>query len=108
MAHRPHRIDAVRLPSPPVAHPKPFIVPRFPRPFPMAPTLLVFSHLRWNFVYQRPQHLLTRLARDRRVVVVEEPVHEEGRPWLERIAAADGVTVLRPHTPVAAPGFHDD
>ncbi len=22
--------------------------------------LLVFSHLRWNFVFQRPQHLFTR------------------------------------------------
>lgn len=31
-------------------------------------TLIVFSHLRWHFVYQRPQHLLTRLARTRRVI----------------------------------------
>jgi hypothetical protein len=27
------------------------------------PLLLVFSHLRWDFVFQRPQHLLTRAAR---------------------------------------------
>jgi len=27
------------------------------------PHLIVFSHLRWNFVFQRPQHLLSRLAR---------------------------------------------
>ena len=25
--------------------------------------LICFSHLRWDFVYQRPQHLLSRLAR---------------------------------------------
>ena len=31
------------------------------------PDLVCFSHLRWDFVYQRPQHLLTRCARDRRV-----------------------------------------
>ena len=35
--------------------------------------LLVFSHLRWNFVYQRPQHLLARLGRDYRVFYIEEP-----------------------------------
>jgi glycosyltransferase involved in cell wall biosynthesis len=38
------------------------------------PDLVVFSHLRWVFVWQRPQHLVARLARDRRVWFVEEPV----------------------------------
>jgi UDP-galactopyranose mutase len=36
--------------------------------------LLCFSHLRWDLVFQRPQHLLTRAARTRRVFYVEEPV----------------------------------
>ena len=40
--------------------------------------LLVFSHLRWDFVYQRPQHLLSRLAHDRRVFFVEEPENTTG------------------------------
>ena len=39
------------------------------------PHLVVFSHLRWNFVFQRPQHLLSRLVRHYHVVFVEEPVH---------------------------------
>jgi len=40
-----------------------------------APThLLCFSHLRWNFVYQRPQHLLSRAARDLSVFYIEEPI----------------------------------
>jgi UDP-galactopyranose mutase len=39
--------------------------------------ILVFSHLRWNFVYQRPQHLLTRLKRGRRILYVEEPLIDE-------------------------------
>jgi UDP-galactopyranose mutase len=26
-------------------------------------TLICFSHLRWNFVFQRPQHLMSRFAR---------------------------------------------
>jgi UDP-galactopyranose mutase len=70
--------------------------------------LLVFSHLRWNFVYQRPQHLLSRLARDYRVIYVEEPIHDESEPHLEVIDADGGVTVARPHLPKRAVGFHDD
>ena len=74
-----------------------------------SPTLLVFSHLRWGFVYQRPQHLLSRLARHWPVVFVEEPVHDDGPPWLEVREHEEGrVTVIVPHTPVAAPAFHDE
>jgi glycosyltransferase involved in cell wall biosynthesis len=36
------------------------------------PDLICFSHLRWNFVYQRPQHLLSRFARQERVYYIEE------------------------------------
>ncbi len=35
--------------------------------------LICYSHLRWNFVYQRPQHLLTRFSNDYRVFYIEEP-----------------------------------
>lgn len=73
-----------------------------------APVLLVFSHLRWGFVYQRPQHLLSRLAGRWQVLFVEEPQHCAGTAGLEVHAVADGLTVLVPHTPVRAPGFHDD
>ena len=38
------------------------------------PTLIVFCHLRWDFVFQRPQHLMTRLAEHYRILFVEEPV----------------------------------
>ena len=38
--------------------------------------LICFSHLRWDFVYQRPQHLLSRCARACQVIVVEEPVYQ--------------------------------
>jgi UDP-galactopyranose mutase len=71
-------------------------------------TLVVFSHLRWDFVYQRPQHVVSRLAKRWRVVFVEEPVHHAGPARVETLCVEDGVTVLRFHTPVAAPGFHDD
>ena len=72
------------------------------------PHVIVFSHLRWEFVFQRPQHLLSRLARHFPVVVVEEPMHTSGPAYLERMTPCPGVEVLRAHTPVDAGGFHDD
>ena len=39
--------------------------------------LVCLSHLRWDFVYQRPQHLLSRFAQERRVFFVEEPTFGE-------------------------------
>jgi glycosyltransferase involved in cell wall biosynthesis len=38
--------------------------------------IICFSHLRWNFVYQRPQHLLSRFAKENRVFFFEEPVFD--------------------------------
>ena len=72
------------------------------------PHLIVFSHLRWGFVYQRPQHLMTRLAHHSPVVFIEEPVRAEGPPRLVRTVHAPGIEVWVPHTPADAPGFHDD
>ena len=71
-------------------------------------TLVVFSHLRWNFVYQRPQHLLSRLALRWRVIFIEEPVLKAQRNELERFQPTAGVEVWRPHVTGDAPGFHDD
>jgi UDP-galactopyranose mutase len=69
--------------------------------------IVVFSHLRWNFVYQRPQHLLSRFAAEQPVVFVEEPEYDASAPprW-ERTTPEPGVTVLRPRTPLPEPGFH--
>ncbi len=39
--------------------------------------LVCLSHLRWNFVFQRPQHLLTRCAIEHRVFFVEEPIYTD-------------------------------
>ncbi|HEX5342258.1 MAG TPA: NAD(P)-binding protein [Duganella sp.] len=72
------------------------------------PTIIVFSHLRWDFVYQRPQQLLTRLALYYNVVYVEEPMRCVGNAYLERMTVAPDVAVVRPHTPCSAVGFHDD
>jgi UDP-galactopyranose mutase len=40
--------------------------------------LVCFSHLRWGFVFQRPNHLMTRFARDFRTFFVEEPIEDLG------------------------------
>src|SRR5690348_12062121 len=45
--------------------------------------LICFSHLRWDFVFQRPQHLMTRFARDRRVFFIEEPMWYDGPTRLD-------------------------
>jgi UDP-galactopyranose mutase len=63
------------------------------------PDLLCFSHLRWNFVFQRPQHLLSRFARERRVFFFEEPVYGPGLPRLEVTQSPEGVWVAVPHLP---------
>jgi UDP-galactopyranose mutase len=70
--------------------------------------LVVFSHLRWDFVYQRPQQLMTRLARDYGVCFVEEPVYHSGPAYMDISSPVAGVRVCRPYTSVASPGFHDD
>jgi UDP-galactopyranose mutase len=72
------------------------------------PTIVVFSHLRWDFVFQRPQHLLTRLAKHYPVLFVEEPTYDDARPFMETSSPAPNLTVCRAHTQVSSGGFHDD
>lgn len=61
--------------------------------------LVCLSHLRWDFVYQRPQHLLSRCARARRVFFVEEPVGGDVLPRLDCSGRECGVTVVVPRLP---------
>lgn len=61
--------------------------------------VICLSHLRWNFVFQRPQHLLTRCASRRRVFFFEEPVIADGPPRLALDQAYPGVWVAVPHVP---------
>jgi UDP-galactopyranose mutase len=62
--------------------------------------LVCVSHLRWDFVWQRPQQLLTRCARERRVFFVEEPVFAEGgRPRLRIRRVNDQLVVAAPELP---------
>jgi len=65
---------------------------------PNVPDLVCLSHLRWNFVYQRPQHLLSRCAQQQRVFFIEEPIlSAERSAWLDVSLSKDGVWVVVPH-----------
>lgn len=62
--------------------------------------ILVFSHLRWDFVFQRPQHLLSRHAKHRRVFYFEEPVFGMTEvPRLHLRETSENVMVVVPYLP---------
>ncbi len=72
-------------------------------PDPGRPNLLCFSHLRWDFVFQRPQHLMSRFAADMSVVFWEEPMDIGRRetPYLKVSQAAGfpNIRIVVPHLP---------
>ena len=68
---------------------------------PKNPThLICFSHLRWDFVYQRPQHLLTRFSLHYKVFFVEEPLYDaNGEPTITLHSRGDNIWLVVPHVP---------
>jgi|SRR5690606_21852523 len=61
--------------------------------------MVVFCHLRWGFVYQRPQHLISRMSQHYKILFVEEPIgfdhpDEENEYLLDIIN--DNLHVLKP------------
>jgi UDP-galactopyranose mutase len=77
-------------------------------PAPQPATLICFSHLRWNFVFQRPQHLMNRFARDMDVIYWEEPIEIDARETaylqVREVEDAKNVRVVVPHLPAGMPG----
>ena len=57
--------------------------------------IVCLSHLRWNFVFQRPQHLLSRAAREGRVLFIEEPLKSADGPPMT-VTEEQGVLVCVP------------
>lgn len=69
------------------------------------PLLICFSQLRWNFVFQRPQHLMLKAAQTHRVVFWEEPVHAAvDAPRLDLQQQTDTVIVAVPVLPLDMSG----
>jgi len=61
-------------------------------------TLLCFSHLRWDFVYQRPQHLLSRFAKASTVCFFEEPVFDsQEQNYLSIQSKSPTLSIVVPH-----------
>jgi UDP-galactopyranose mutase len=65
------------------------------------PLLICFSHLRWGFVFQRPQHLMSRFAKSQDVIYWEEPKFTKGiQPLLDlQKCNKTGVMVATPNLP---------
>jgi hypothetical protein len=61
--------------------------------------IVCISHLRWDFVLQRPQHLLNRAAQEGRVLYVEEPRWGDWDAHMDVTARASGVLVAVPCLP---------
>ena len=76
-------------------------------PDPQPNTLICFSHLRWNFVFQRPQHLMSRFARDMNVIFWEEPIEilprETAYLQVREAPNAPNVRIVVPHLPQGMP-----
>jgi UDP-galactopyranose mutase len=71
--------------------------------------LVCFSHLRWNFVFQRPQHLMSRFAREMEVIYWEEPVEIGPRDTAYlQLRQADGQPKVRIAVPHLPQGMPDD
>jgi UDP-galactopyranose mutase len=72
--------------------------------------LVCFSHLRWDGVFQRPQHLLSRLARNRRIFYLEEPVFcDTDSPFLEELPTIDAnLRIFRPRFRARYPFYLGD
>ncbi len=65
-----------------------------------APLLVCFSHLRWDFVWQRPQHLLSRAAKHYRILIIEEPMLKPDiQPHMDVSTRPGGITIVVPMLP---------
>ena len=65
------------------------------------PDLVCLGRTRWLSVFRRPQQLMTRYARNRRVFFVEEPIFDDTRETRITVDVHDGVHVVVPHLPRA-------
>lgn len=61
---------------------------------------ICFSHLRWDFVFQRPQHLLTRIAQSNRVFYIEEPIIENIEEGYLNESSKGNIFIVTPHLPL--------
>ncbi|HZH44749.1 MAG TPA: glycosyltransferase [Lysobacter sp.] len=61
--------------------------------------LIVHCHLRWDFVWQRPQQIFSRLARTHRILFIEDPILTDGEARLEISEPHPNVVRVLPFVP---------
>jgi beta-glucosidase/6-phospho-beta-glucosidase/beta-galactosidase len=62
--------------------------------------VVVFCHLRWGFVWQRPQQFLSRFAKKHKILFIEEPffdLKDGAEPRIDYHKVMPNVTVVTPH-----------
>lgn len=59
--------------------------------------MVVFCHLRWDFVYQRPQHIISRMAKHLNVLMIEEPLRRENEQGSRLTKVTENLHVLQPN-----------
>lgn len=61
-------------------------------------TLVVYSHLRWEFVKQRPQHLMERLSKHFDILFIEEPIFytDQNKGSARELKINTHLTVVQP------------
>lgn len=62
-------------------------------------TIICFTHLRWNFVYQRPQHIMSRFAKYAHMFYIEEPVFDAEIPMYTYNFEVGNICIVVPHLP---------
>jgi len=60
------------------------------------PPVVVFSHLRWEFVTQRPQHLMKRFSKHAQVLFVEESIPSDRKSPAHIFSPSKNITVMQP------------
>lgn len=60
--------------------------------------MIVFCHLRWEFVYQRPQHIISRMAKEYKILFIEEPWHRPDEQGSRLSKVTETLHVLQPNT----------
>jgi glycosyltransferase involved in cell wall biosynthesis len=61
--------------------------------------IIVHCHLRWDFVWQRPQQIFSRLAGNHRILFIEDPVIAEGEPRLDISEPHPNIVRITPQIP---------
>jgi UDP-galactopyranose mutase len=87
--------------------PPPAPVVELPRAGDRLDPIVCLSHLRWAFVFQRPQHLMSRFARTRTVIYFEEPLPADPGAGMSvdvQTCGETGVVVATPRLPAGLEG----